>query len=122
MQSQSTDCLEAEVDQDPPAVVTAQDHTVHHPDHTLRERHIERPTIGPPLTDPDITIQDTDLQRSWSRTLDSMLIQHPTGPSTATEEDGEQVVSLVHTAEVDAAQVKSCPHTAMLTLLQVLSV
>jgi len=116
MPSQSIDCLEAEVDhQDPLAVATAQDHI-------LRERHIERPTTGPRHTDPDTTILDTDLQRSWLRTLDFMPIQHPTGPSTATEEDGEQVVSLVHIAEVDAAQVKSWPHTATPILLQVLSV
>ncbi len=53
MLSQSIDCLEAEVD--PQAVATAQDHT-------LREPLIGRHTTGHRRTDPDTTIQDTDLQ------------------------------------------------------------
>ena len=124
MQNQNTDCLEAEVDQDPQAVVTAQDRTAPDPHIELhiRQLHIERPTTGHRLTDPVTIIQDTDLQLSWSPTLDFMPIQPPIGASITTEEDGEQVVLPASIAEVDAALVKSCHHTPILTQPQALSV
>ena len=101
---QNTDCSE-EVVEEAEAVLEA---TVQDPIGQLIERkHIGRRTTNHLLTGPDTIILDTDHQLSWLHTLDFTPTLHRIGPSTATEEDGEQVVSLDGIAEVDAAQVRS---------------
>ena len=109
MPSQSIDSLEAEVDRDHQAEAIAQDHIQ---DHNLKEPLIERHTTGHRRTDPNTTILDTDLQPSWSPTLDSTPIHHPIGASTATEVAGVQVAKPAFIAKVDAARARSLPHTA----------